>query len=176
MFLSRITFLIHSLQTFIRKFERAYLNYGVNIELHWLFHLEASFENNNSYNSQFIQNFKSSSRNKPKTWNEAKANLECRFDPVARLGLIKVGFMLHSMRMYTTEQLAQYMDRFGAYVHAAKVQPNDNFFFSICFLSSLHTKEFQDKVQERLVQYMKEQNFSDSTSTSKYATYSEVQL
>ncbi|KAI7864007.1 uncharacterized protein EV154DRAFT_572594 [Mucor mucedo] len=75
----------HSLQTFIRKFERAYLNYGVNIELHWLFHLEASFENNNSYNSWLIQNFKSTSSNKPKTWNEAKATLECRFDPVARL-------------------------------------------------------------------------------------------
>ncbi|KAI7863246.1 uncharacterized protein EV154DRAFT_587147 [Mucor mucedo] len=42
-----------SLQTFKRKFECTYLNYGVDVERHWFFHLEASFENNNSYNSWF---------------------------------------------------------------------------------------------------------------------------
>ncbi|KAG2197972.1 hypothetical protein INT47_002999 [Mucor saturninus] len=65
----------HSLQTFMRKFERTYLNYGVDVERHWFFYLEASFENNNSYNSWFVQNFKSSCRNKPKTWTEAKATV-----------------------------------------------------------------------------------------------------
>ncbi|KAG2197970.1 hypothetical protein INT47_002997 [Mucor saturninus] len=107
----------------------------------------------------------------------ATATLECRFYPVAHLGLIKMNFMLHSMRMHSSEQLVQFMDRFGAYVHAAKIQPNNNFFFTICFLSSLFTKDFQDKVQEHMVDYMKKQNFgSTSTMFSKYATYSEVQF
>ncbi|KAI7869627.1 uncharacterized protein EV154DRAFT_571107 [Mucor mucedo] len=118
--------------------------------------LNASFENNNSYNSWFIQNFKSSSRNKPKTWTEAKATLECRFDPVDCLGLIKINFMLHSMRMYTTEQLAQYMDRFDACVHDAKVQmtlSSSPFAFSRRSLP----RNFKTRSKNVLVQYIHQQ-------------------
>lgn len=166
-----------SLNSFIRKFERAYKNHGVNVELHWLFHLEASFENNDNYSSWFLQNFKLGAKNKKKTWSEAKKTLEHRFDPFARLGLIKVNFMLHSMRQYSHEPLAEYTDRFGSYLRAAKVQTHDNFFFTVGFLSSLHTKEFQDKVQERMVEYMKEQiHGPDSSMVSKYATHSESQF
>lgn len=90
----------NSLKSFIRKFERAYKNHGVNVELHWRFQLEANFENNDNYIFWFHDNFKSGSKNKKKTWSDAKKTLEHRFDPFSRLGLIKVNFMLHSMRQY----------------------------------------------------------------------------
>ncbi|KAI7879322.1 uncharacterized protein EV154DRAFT_576212 [Mucor mucedo] len=167
----------YSLKSFIRKFERAYKNYDVDVEVHWLFHLEASFENNDLYCNWFQQNFKAIGKGKKKSWSDAKKILEHRFDAAARLGLIKVNFMLHSMRQSSHEQLAEYMDRFGACLRAAKVHTHENFYFSVAFLSSLFTKEFQDKVQEKLYEYMKEQLYTmDSSMASKYATHNETQF
>lgn len=59
----------------------------------------------------------------------------------------------------------------------SSLQTQDNFFFAVSFLSSLYTKEFQDKVQEKMVDCMNEQIYGpDFIIVSKYATHSETQF
>ncbi|KAI7882290.1 uncharacterized protein EV154DRAFT_485617 [Mucor mucedo] len=167
----------YSLKSFIRKFERVYKNYGVDVELHWLFHLEASFENNDLYNNWFHQNFKSELKNKKKSWSDAKKVLEHRFDASARLGIVKTNMMLYNLKQYSHEQLAQFMDRYGACVRAARVQTQENFYFTVNFLMSLYTNRFQEKVKERMDEYMKLNPLNhDSSMASKHANLGEDQF
>ncbi|KAI7888472.1 uncharacterized protein EV154DRAFT_517537 [Mucor mucedo] len=167
----------YSLKSFICKFERVYNYYGVDVELHWLFHLEASFENNDLYKNWFRQNFKSGLKNKKKSWSDAKKIMEHRFDPSARLGLVKTNVMLRGLKQYPHEKLAQFMDRYGACVCAAKVQTQGHFFLTVAFLMSLYTNKFQEKVKESMHEYMNLNPLSlNFVMPSKHANLGDIQF
>lgn len=162
-----------SFNSFILKFEREYLNHDVDINLYWSFHLEAAFEVPGDFHAWFLNNIKD--KTKIKTWAAAKQVLINRFDVASRAGLVIANQNLLALRQPHNEPLAEYIDRFTRHYLAAKVNINDNFLLTCLFLGSLYTKEFQDKVQEQLVNHMKSNNMiMDSSMRSKHATFNDA--
>lgn len=161
-----------SLDVFIRKFERVYLNNDVDVHEHWYFHLEACLEKNDLNHIWFDQNVKAGYlRNKSKySWEYVKEMLKQRFDIGAKASLIGCNQKLYGIRQGNHEQLAEYMDRFSLCVAPAKVNTKNNFFFTGFFLGSLFTNDFQEKVQTKLYDFMKAELYQLSSKRSIHAT------
>jgi ribosomal protein L21E len=165
----------HSLKSFIRKFERVFKNYNVDIKVHWFEYLESCFEKKTSAFNWFVEHIKNPVENNKKklSWNQAKDLLASRFDIASKNNIIHSNKLLLKIKQNLGEPLLDYVDRFQYFMSAANIKnTDDSLFFVTFFLTSLHGKDFQDKVESVLKEhYLRNKVKVGSSGASKFADH-----
>jgi hypothetical protein len=163
-----------SLDGWIRKFERIYLNYNVDIKQFWFFHLEACLEKSDLDYTWFNQNVKAGYlQDKSKyTWEYAKDLLKKRFDLNHSNGIAACNHRLIKLRQKYYQSSSAYMDKITYLTGNTTnlINLKLNYFFTLLFISTLFTAELQDKVRAKFVDYMKLQLYQHSSMRSIHAT------
>jgi len=103
----------HSLDSFLRQFERVYLNCDVDVEKHWQFHLEACFEKNNAHYIWYIRSIRTpyNKRGIKFSWSDAKYILNNRFNITAHATRHSLNLALMNLKQLNNEPLGDYINR-----------------------------------------------------------------
>ncbi|KAI9330390.1 hypothetical protein BD770DRAFT_403865, partial [Pilaira anomala] len=112
-----------SLTTFLLQFERLFSANSVNIDQHWLYYLEISFEQSPKYYSWFTVNLKNSQKT---SWNSAKELLKQRFDLASQASVHSLISSLVTFCYDENESFILCMERFRMLVIKSKVNRTDN--------------------------------------------------
>ena len=131
-----------SLSTFLLQFERVFSANSVDIEKHWLYYLEISFEQAPKYYSWFTVNLKNSSN---VSWSAAKNLLKQRFDLASQASAHSLITNLVSFTCDENESFILCLERFRMLVIASQVKFDDNILLIYLFI-----KCFRKQVQCRI--------------------------
>ncbi|KAI9325899.1 hypothetical protein BD770DRAFT_405134, partial [Pilaira anomala] len=135
-----------SLTTFLLQFERLFSANSVNIDQHWLYYLEISFEQSPKYYSWFTVNLKNSQKT---SWNSAKELLKQRFDLASQASVHSLISSLVTFCYDENESFILCMERFRMLVIKSKVNRTDNVLLVYVFIKCF-PKQVQDKISSIL--------------------------
>lgn len=158
-----------TLNAFLASFENVFKYSCVDIKKNWMFHLETCFQHDPIALNWYVHHIKNPIEISKKkiSWEQAKVLMKNRFD-VASTSFRERNEALCNIRQHKNETVMEYSDRFQHYLLATKHNPDDCYYFNICFLNSLFNgKQVKDKIEQILKDHeLKKTIRSGGTSTS----------
>ncbi|KAI7887949.1 uncharacterized protein EV154DRAFT_594835 [Mucor mucedo] len=154
-----------TLSEFIIKFNRMFVDYGVDIDEHWLFYLGKSFAKNTKFYPWFETNL-NSAKSDIKSWKQAVAVLENRFDLGKQASVHQLAQNLIKFKLDNNESFILGMERFKQLMVESNIVENIELAIIYQFLNALPTR-VQDEVHKI---------FKKKSSTSKSSDMESLNL